>query len=43
VKVVKEKVRKTPKICLDFTNTNHEVLEVVQKLLRNSLEIESGF
>ncbi|AIF83378.1 LAGLIDADG endonuclease [Candidatus Nitrososphaera evergladensis SR1] len=43
VKVVKEKARKTPKICLDFTNTNYEVLEVVQKLLRTSLNIESGF
>lgn len=42
VKVIRERVRKTPKICLDFTNTNREVLEVVQRLLRNSLQIESG-
>jgi intein-encoded DNA endonuclease-like protein len=43
VKVIKEKVRKTPKICLDFSNTRYEVLEVVQKLLRTSFQIEAGF
>ncbi len=43
VKVVREKVRKTPKICLDYTNTNYEVLGIVQKLLKRYLDIESGF
>ncbi|MGH9993427.1 MAG: LAGLIDADG family homing endonuclease [Nitrososphaera sp.] len=43
VKVIKEKARITPKICLDFTNTNRKILVAVQKLLKTSLNIESGF
>lgn len=43
IKVIKEIGRKTPKICLDFTNTNYEVLEVIQKLLKLFLHIEARF
>lgn len=43
MKLVKEKARRTPKICLDFTNTNYEILEAVQNLLRTFLNIEDRF
>ena len=36
VKIIKEKTRKTPKICLDITNTNQEILDLIKKLLKNS-------
>lgn len=39
VKTIKEKIRKTPKICLDITNTNFEILELVRKLLEEHLNI----
>lgn len=43
VKVVKEKRRKTAKICLDITNTNFEFLELVRKLLEEHLNIEARY
>jgi len=43
VKIIKEKVRKTPKICLDITNTNYDYLEIIRKLLQNILNIESKY
>lgn len=43
VKIIKEKIRKTPKICLDVTNTNYEFLELVRKLLKEQLNIESKY
>ncbi|MEK6792299.1 MAG: LAGLIDADG family homing endonuclease [Nanoarchaeota archaeon] len=43
VKIIKEKVRKTPKICLDITNTNYELLEVMRKILEEQLEIEARY
>ena len=44
VKIIKEKVRrKTPKICLDITNTNFEILELVRKLLKEHLSIEARY
>ncbi len=43
VKIIKEKVRKTPKICLDITNTNKEILDIIQKLLQKELSIEAKY
>jgi len=43
VKIIKEKVRKTPKICLDITNTDFRILEVVKKLLQEHLGIEARY
>ena len=43
VKIIKEKARKTPKICLDITNTNFELLEVFKNLLKISFEIEANY
>jgi hypothetical protein len=43
VKIIKEKTRKTPKICLDITNNNHEFLELIRKLLKEQLDIESRY
>lgn len=43
VKVIKERVRKTPKICLDITNTNIAILNLVEKLLKEHLSIESKY
>lgn len=40
VKVVKDSARKTPKICLDFTNTNIRLQELTQRFLRRYLGIE---
>lgn len=39
VKVIKEEIRKTPKICLDITNTNLTHLELVRKLLERHMKI----
>ncbi|HLG23701.1 MAG TPA: LAGLIDADG family homing endonuclease [Candidatus Nanoarchaeia archaeon] len=43
VKIIKEDVRKTPKICLDITNTNFLLLELVRKLLQERLGIEARY
>ena len=43
VKIIKEKVRKTPKICLDITNLNYEILEVIKRLLKENLGIEARY
>ena len=43
VKIVKEEVRKTPKICLDITNTNLKFLELIRKLLKEYLNIEARY
>jgi len=43
VKIIKEKVRKTPKICLDITNTNYGFLNLIKKLLKDELGIEALF
>lgn len=43
VKIIKEEIRKTPKICLDITNTDFRILEVVRKLLQEHLEIEARY
>jgi len=43
VKVIKEKARKTPKICLDMANNNLSFLELMKKLLLEQMDIESGF
>ncbi len=43
IKIIKEQVRKTPKICLDITNTNFKFLEVVRLLLLEQLQIESRY
>ena len=43
VKIIKEKVRKTPKICLDITNTNFELLDLIRRLLKEHLDIEAKY
>jgi hypothetical protein len=43
VKIIKEKIRRTPKICLDITNTNLRFLEIISKLLKEQLNIEARF
>lgn len=43
VKVIKEPCRKTPKICLDITNTNYELLEPIRILLKEFLAIEARY
>jgi|SRR3989344_1855861 len=43
VKVIKEECRKTPKICLDITNTNFDFLEVIRKILDEKLNIISRY
>lgn len=40
VKVIKEKVRRTPKINLDFSNTNLTLLEFIRRELKYALDIE---
>ncbi len=44
IKIIKEKIRrKTPKICLDITNTNFKILELVRQLLKEHLNIEARY
>ncbi len=43
VKIIKEKVRKTPKICLDICSTDQPILEVIRKLLQKHLGIEARY
>lgn len=43
VKIIKEKVRKTPKICPDICGTNFNVLELCRKLFKRYLNIEARF
>jgi intein-encoded DNA endonuclease-like protein len=43
VKVIKEKVRKTPKINLDFCNTNLALLDIIRRELNYALNIEARF
>lgn len=43
VKIVKGKERKTPKVCLDFCNTNFEYLELIRELLKLHLGIEAKY
>ncbi len=43
IKVVKGEERKTPKICLDITNTNYKILELIKKLLKEQLNIDSRY
>ncbi len=41
VKVIKERVRRTPKICLDFSNTDASLLDLIQEALKCALGIEA--
>ena len=43
VKIIKEEVRKTPKICLDITNTDFRIVEVIRRLLHEHLKIEARY
>lgn len=43
VKIVKEPTRKIPKICLDITNTNFDILEIVKSLMKKYLDIEASY
>lgn len=40
VKVIKEEVRRTPKINLDFSNTNLDLLQLIRRELKYTLGIE---
>lgn len=40
VKVIKEEVRRTPKICLDFSNTDVNLIELFRRVLKDTLSIE---
>jgi len=39
VKIIKEKSRRTPKICLDITNTNLKLLDLIKELIEEQLNI----
>ncbi|MBI2649299.1 MAG: LAGLIDADG family homing endonuclease [Thaumarchaeota archaeon] len=43
VKVIKERVRKTPKICLDVTNTRVEILQVFNEVMERTLGITGHY
>ncbi|MBT3835755.1 hypothetical protein HOD05_03150 [Candidatus Woesearchaeota archaeon] len=43
VKIIKEKTRKIPKICLDFTNTDFKILEVIKLILKENLGIDARY
>ena len=43
VKIIKEEVRITPKICLDMTNTDKRILDIIQKLLKGTLSIDARY
>lgn len=43
IKIIKEPVRKTPKICPDICCTNYGYLELCRKLLKQHLDIEARF
>lgn len=43
IKIIKEPSRITPKVCLDMTNTNYELLCLVHQLLLKNLNVESHF
>ncbi|HEY4520489.1 MAG TPA: LAGLIDADG family homing endonuclease [Candidatus Paceibacterota bacterium] len=42
IKVIKEKVRITPKICPDITNTNLELINLVRQLILETMGIQSA-
>ena len=42
VKLIKESSRITPKVCLDVTNTNLEILLLIKRLLLKNANIETG-
>ncbi|MEW6035250.1 MAG: LAGLIDADG family homing endonuclease [Candidatus Micrarchaeota archaeon] len=43
VKIIKEKARKTPKICLDICCTNYKYLELIRTLLNDQLGITARY
>ena len=43
VKIINDKSRKLPKICLDITNTNREYLDSIQNILETLLSIDSRY
>ncbi len=43
VKIIKEEVRITPKICLDVTNTDKRYLEIIKDILWSQLKIEARY
>jgi intein-encoded DNA endonuclease-like protein len=42
VKIIRGRERKTPKACLDFCNTDYELLELVRRAMSEQFGIESG-
>ncbi len=43
VKIIKESIRKTPKICLDICSTDYPALEIIRKALDKHLSIEARY
>lgn len=43
IKIIKESVRITPKICLDMTNINFKYLNLIRMLLMENLKIEARY
>ncbi len=43
VKIIREEVRITPKICLDMTNTNFELIDFVRRVLKDNLDIDAKY
>ena len=43
VKIIKEEVRKTPKICLDICSTDFKILELIRILLKKHLGAEAKY
>lgn len=43
VKIIKEPIRKTPKICLDICSTDYLTLEIIRKALDEQLFIEARY
>lgn len=43
IKIIQEKQRKTPKVCLDICNTHFELIEEVRKALYGSLRIHGRY
>jgi len=43
IKIIREPVRKIPKICLDICNTDQRPLELIRRLLKEILNIEARY
>lgn len=43
VKIIKDRYRKTPKICLDITNTNYQLLELLRNIMKEKMGIAARY